>query len=75
MPNLYTDQVSALAASDVRDLQLIPYECPFSFEKKACGTWCALFEISEHTGSLDGVVFKRVGLRCGDGNKSFLVAE
>lgn len=75
MPSLYDNQIDALAASDARDLQLVPYECPFAFEKKACGTWCALFELAGHTRGSDGTVFKRAGLRCGDGNKFFLVQE
>jgi hypothetical protein len=72
---LYTNQVDALNASDARTLTLVPYECPYSFEKKACGTWCALFEIAEHTRSADGTVLKRASLRCGDGNKVFMVSE
>lgn len=73
--NLYDNQSAALTASDNRELKFIPYECPFSFEKRACGTWCALFEKAEHVRSLDGVTFKRINLRCGDGNKTFQVSE
>jgi len=72
---LYDNQTDAKNASDARTLSLIPYECPFSFEKKACGTWCSLFEIAEHTRGLDGAVMKRINLRCGDGNRIFMVTE
>jgi len=72
MAQIYSDNVSALVEVDNRQLQMIGYECPFYSSRKACGNWCSLFEIAEHTRGADGAVIKRVNLRCGDGNRIFM---
>jgi len=72
---LYNTNADALVASDSRTQQFINYQCPYYFEKRACGSWCALFEIAEHTRGSDGSVLKGINLRCGDGNKIFRIIE
>ena len=71
----YTSNANALADVNGRQHNYIPYVCPFYFEEKSCGSWCALFEIAEHTRGLDGAKMRRVCLRCGDGQKVFAVIE
>ena len=72
---VYNNDANAIIASDARPLTLIPYLCPFYYQKRCCGTWCSLFEIAQAIRNQDGIVTKRINLRCGDGNKIFMVQE
>ena len=74
--NIYTSSANALTASDARTIEYINYECPFSFERKACGSWCALFT-KETRGprGRDNKVTHQIKLECGTGTRSFEVEE
>lgn len=71
----YTSEADARADVNARSHNYIPYLCPFASSDKACGSWCPLFEIAEHTRGIDSARMRRVCLRCGDGQKVFHVIE
>ena len=72
MAQLFTDSTSALAAVDAKSHQYVDFECPYQPSRKACGSWCALYESATHTRDKDGAELTKVIPQCGSGNRPFL---
>ena len=71
---ILNNESNALSESNNREIVFINYECPFAHQRRACGSWCALFTINSSTRSKDNVEHTRIELRCGDG-RSFHKSE
>jgi hypothetical protein len=76
MATIYNnDEAGALSASNNRDTKSIEFECPFQPNARACGSWCALFEIASHTRSTDSATMYHVRLNCGAGTGTYAAKE
>jgi hypothetical protein len=69
------DESGALSASNARDIESIEFECPYQSSPRACGSWCALFEIASSTRGTDGATMSHIRLNCGAGTGTFAAKE
>jgi len=72
---VYTDSIKANKAMKEKTKYYLNGACPYSAEGRMCGSWCALFYLSQAMEIENKNVSAMVILGCKSGEKNLYVSE